>query len=338
MTSLTAVERPVEEALSSSPRAFLAVRRVGATIGTAITVFVLATFATFALGAASGSNPAVVVLGEFATPEDIERLGQVFGLDRPFLVRYFDWLFSAVTGDLGTSWLTTLPVAQSIGQALPVSLSIAAGAMLVALVFGSAAGITAALTRGSILDRAITVVSTAASTVPAFVAAIALILVFAHFLPIFPVAGYTPASQSVSGWLLCLVLPSVALSLDAAADIARQLRTSLVGTLEENFIIGARVHGLGHTRIVFGHALPNSIAPALSILGVHAPRLIGGAVITEVIFGMPGIGQLANRAAMQGDVPVVQGVLLVSILAVVLTGVVINLVLARLSGTERSAT
>lgn len=320
-----------------SPRALRTARTLGVTLAGAVTVFLLATLASFALGVASGSNPAAVALGEFATEEDIARLNALFGIDQPFFVRYAQWLAGAVTGDLGTSWLTSIPVSTSIAQALPVSLSIAAGAVLVALVVGGTTGILAALTRGSLLDRTITVLSTAASTIPAFVAAIALILLFAHLLPIFPVAGYTPPSQSVGGWLLCLVLPAVALSLDAAADISRQLRTSLVGALDENYITGARVHGLGPARILFGHALPNALAPALSTLGVHAPRLVGGAVITEVVFGMPGIGQLANRAALQGDVPVVQGVLLVSIVIVIISAVIINLVLARIGGTDRSA-
>lgn len=322
----------------------LSVRRVGpalrtalTTLGTAVTVFLLATFATFALGAASGSNPAAVALGEVATQEDIDRLNHVFGLDRPFLVRYFDWISGAVTGDLGASWFTTIPVADSIAQAFPVSLSIASGAILLALVFGFAGGLLAATSRGGIVDRAVTLLTTVSATVPAFVAAIALILLFAYAIPIFPVAGYVPPEKDLGGWLVCLVLPSLALSLDAGADIARQLRTSLVGTLRENFIIGARVHGLGPGRIVLRHALPIASTPALSVLGVHAPRLVGGAVITEVIFGMPGLGQLANRAALQGDVPVVQGVLLITIAMVVIIGVIINLVIARTGGTDRSA-
>lgn len=307
------------------------------TVGTAATVFLLATLATFALGAASGSNPAAVALGEVATQADIDRLNHVFGLDRPFLVRYLDWLGAALTGDLGVSWFTTIPVADSIAQAFPVSLSIAAGATLCALVGGFGFGILAAVTRGGIVDRAVTVLSSVAATVPAFVAAIALILLFGHAIPLFPVAGYVPPTKDVGAWLACLVLPSVALSLDAAADLARQLRTSLVGALTENYIVGARVHGLGPARIVFRHALPNALAPALGVLGVHLPRLVGGAVITEVIFGMPGVGRLANASALQGDVPVVQGVLLVAIAVVVVTGAVISLIIRRSTGTGRSA-
>jgi peptide/nickel transport system permease protein len=331
-------EDTASEGIATAPHPLLsAAGRALATIGTAATVFVLATFATFALGAASGSNPAAVALGEVATQADIDRLNHVFGLDRPFLVRYLDWLGSALTGDLGTSWFTTIPVSDSIAQAFPVSLSIATGAILCALVGGLSFGILAAVTRGGIVDRLVTLLSSIATTVPAFVVAIALILVFGYAIPLFPVAGYVPPERDVGAWLTCLVLPSLALSLDAGADIARQLRTSLVGALTENYVIGARVHGLSPTRIVFRHALPNATAPALSALGVHVPRLVGGAVITEVIFGMPGLGRLANTSALQGDVPVVQGVLLVAILVVVISGIVINLIIRRSSGTGRSA-
>lgn len=340
MTTTVIAEAPPARRAEAEPtarRAWPVLRGTLATLGTAATVFVIATFATFALGAASGSNPAAVALGEVATQADIDRLNHVFGLDRPFLVRYVDWIAHAVTGDLGASWFTTIPVADSVVQAFPVSLSIASGAILLALLFGFTGGVLAAVSQGGAVDRVVTLVSTVAATVPAFVAAIGLILLFAYAIPIFPVAGHVPPETSLSGWLMCLVLPSIALSLDAGADIARQLRTSLVGTLRENYIIGARVHGLTPGRIVFRHALPIASTPALSVLGVHAPRLIGGAVITEVIFGMPGLGQLANRAALQGDIPVVQGVLLVTIVMVVVVGAIINLIIARTGGTGRNA-
>ncbi|TQJ29858.1 ABC transporter permease [Microbacterium sp. SLBN-146] len=302
----------------------------------AATVFLIATFLTFALGAWSGSNPAAVALGDQATPEDIARLNAVYGLDQPLLVRYVDWLTSALTGDLGTAWFSGIPVAQSIAQAFPVSLSIAVGATLVAVVLGGSTGILAAVARGSWIDRGITAVCAVLATIPAFVAGIALILVFALAVPILPVGGYVPPTISVGAWLACLVLPSIALSLDAAADLSRQLRTSLVGSLTQNYVVAATVHGLGRPRIVLRHALPNALGPAVATLGLHVPRLVGGAVITEAVFGMPGLGMLARQAALSGDVPVVQGVLLVSIALVVASGIVVGIVLGRLGANERS--
>lgn len=300
------------------------------------TVFVLATFITFALGAWSGSNPAAVALGDQATPEDIARLNSFYGLDRPFFVRYVDWLGSALTGDLGTAWFSGIPVSQSIAQAFPISLSIAVGATLIAILVGASSGILAAVTRGSWIDRAVTAVCAVFATIPAFVAGIALILLFAFVIPIFPVGGYVPPQVNFGAWLACLVLPSVALSLDAAADLSRQLRTSLVGSLSQNFVVAATVHGLSRPRIVLHHALPNAVGPAIATLGLHVPRLVGGAVITEAVFGMPGLGMLARQGALSGDVPIVQGVLLVSIALVVTSGVIVGIVLSRLGGSERS--
>jgi peptide/nickel transport system permease protein len=303
----------------------------------AAVVLLLASFLTFALGAASGSNPAAVALGDQATPEDVARLNQEFGLDQPFLVRYADWLLGALRGDLGTSWFSGIPVTQSIATALPVSLSIALGATILAIVLGGGTGIAAAVFRGSWLDRGITAFTTALATIPAFVAGIALILLFAYAIPLFPVGGYVPPGVGIGLWLSCLVLPCLALSLDAASDLSRQLRTSLVGALAQNYVVGATVHGIPPWRRVWGHALPNALGPAVATLGLHVPRLVGGAVITEAVFGMPGLGLLARHSAVTGDVPVVQGVLLVSAVVVVVTGILVNLLLSRVSASERSA-
>lgn len=331
---------PVTDSGFGLPRAAVA-RRAGRSVSAiaaqAAVVLVLASVVTFALGALSGSDPAAVALGDQATPEDVARLNHEFGLDRPLLVQYVSWLGGALTGDLGRSWFTGIPVSQSIAQAFPVSLSIALGATIVAIVLGAGTGILAAVRRGTWIDRAVTAGNAVLATIPAFVAGIALILVFAFLIPVLPVGGYVPPTVSVSAWLLCLVLPSVSLSLDAASDLSRQLRTSLVGALSQNYVVGATVHGLPPGRIVRGHALPNALGPALATLGLHVPRLVGGAVITEAVFGMPGLGQLARQAALTGDVPVVQGVLLVSVALVVGTAIVVNLVLARVAPTERSA-
>lgn len=333
-------EAPLPAAGARAPhtaRAARATRSTLTVLGQAVVVVVIASFVTFALGAASGSNPAAVALGDMATPEDVARLNHEFGLDQPFLTRYAQWLGGALTGDLGRSWFTGIPVAQSIAMALPVSLSIAAGATLIAVLLGGGTGILAAVRRGSATDRAISAVNATLATIPAFVAGIVLILLFAYAVPIFPVGGYVAPTTNLALWAACLVLPSIALSLDAAADLSRQLRTGLVGALEQNYIAGARVHGLGGARLVWRHALPNAIAPALATLALHVPRLVGGAVITEAVFGMPGLGQLARISAVQGDVPVVQGVLLVSVGIVVVAAVALNLVLARIAPSIRSA-
>jgi peptide/nickel transport system permease protein len=305
-------------------------------LGVVVPVLFIATFITYGLGALSKFNPAGAVLGETATPADIKRLNHVYGLDRPFIVQYFSWVSHALHGDFGKSWFTQIPVTQSIEQRLPVSLSVAAFALLIALVLGTVVGIGAALNNGGWFDRGVTIVCSALSTIPGFVAAIALITIFAMSVPILPSGGYVSPSVNVGQWLKFLILPCLSLSLESAADLARQLRNGLVGTLRENYVTGAVVRGFSTRRVVFVHALRNGAGPALALLGLHIPRLIGGAVITETVFALPGLGQLAKDSALKGDVPVVQATLLVTIGLVLVSSLLVNVGLKRLRpGTGR---
>jgi peptide/nickel transport system permease protein len=320
--------------LVSRPVAIQWALRLGSGLGRSLAVIVpvalVSTFVTYALGSFSNSNPAAAVLGDLATPADITRLNHQFGLDQPLLVQYWHWITNALHGDLGTSWFTTIPVADSIKQTLPVDLSLTALALLIAVLLGGSAGITAALRPGRRFDRTVTALCAIASTVPAFVIGIGLIVVFAVLIPVLPSGGYVPATENPIQFLRFLFLPALALSLDLTADIARQLRNSLVGTLRENFVIGAEVRGLSRPRVVFRHALRNAAGPTLSALGVRVPQLIGGAVITETLFNLPGMGKLILNAAAQQDIPVIQGTLLATIALVLLANTLVNGALVRL--------
>jgi peptide/nickel transport system permease protein len=299
----------------------------------ALAVVALAsTFITYGLGALGDANPAAAVLGETATPADIVRMSHEFGLDRPFLEQYVTWLGHALTGDLGRSWFTQIPVAESIAERLPVDLSITGLAVLIAVLAGGTAGIGAAVSNGGRFDRIVTAVCALASTLPAFVAGIGLIVVFAVIVPVFPSGGYVPPGEDPVQWLRLITLPAVALSLDTAADLARQLRTGLVAALRENYVTGAVVRGLPARRVLLRHALRNAAGPAITVLGVHIPRLIGGAVVTEAVFALPGLGRLTGEAALKHDVPVVQGALLATIALVLISNLVVNGVVARLRG------
>ncbi|WP_238015482.1 ABC transporter permease [Dactylosporangium sp. AC04546] len=306
-------------------------RRLAPTLATPVVVFVLASLLTFGLGALSPSNPAAAVLGETATPADIARMNHEFGLDRPFLVRYADWLGDALTGDLGRSYFTTIPVSDSIFAALPVDLTLAGLAVVLAVLLGGAAGIGAALRPGSRFDRAVTFVASGLGTLPPFVIGIGLIVVFSVLLGALPAGGYVPIEAGFVPWLRFAILPALALSLDIAASIARQLRTSLVGQLGENYVTGAVVRGLGPRRVLFRHALRNAVGPALTVLGIGVPMVLGGAVVTEKIFNLPGVARLALQAADQHDVPLIQGTLLVTITVVLVCNTLVNLVLLRLT-------
>lgn len=300
-----------------------------------VPVFLVATFVTFALRSLSGLSPARIQLGEDATPEAIARVEAEWGLDRPFLVQYGDWFSGVLHGQLGTSWSNGADVSTLIGLGLGVSLSVATFALVIGVVAGFALGTAAGLRPTTWVDRAITGFVTVISVMPAFVAGIALVTVFAVGLGLFPSAGYVPAEQGFGPWLAHITLPAVALSLDVVADVARQLRSGLVAAYRENYVTGAVVRGLGPRRILFGHVLRNALGPTLATLGLKFPSLVGASVVTEWIFGLQGFGRFANDAAQAGDVPAVQGVLVVSIVLVVSFNLIVNLVLARVTPSSR---
>jgi peptide/nickel transport system permease protein len=312
-----------------------AVSRIGGGIAVLLPIVVLSSFITYSLGALSNSNPAATILGQdAATPTAVAHLDHVLGLDKPLVVQYWDWLTQALHGNLGVSYFTQIPVSQSIAQRLPVDLSIAITAVILAVLIGGTAGTVAAIRRGGWYDRGVTVVCSAVSTLPAFVVGIVLVVVFAVAVHLLPASGYVGPSGGLGPWLEHIILPSLALALQPAADIARQLRTSLVSVLEQDYITGARVRGLPYRRILVRHALRNAAGPALTILGYDFPQMLAGAVAAEAVFSLPGLGQLLLEAAQTRDIPVVQGVLLVVATFVVVVNLVVNTLLNLLYRTS----
>jgi peptide/nickel transport system permease protein len=299
-------------------------RPFGRLVLTTGTVLFLASVITFALGAISKSNPAAAVLGETATPKDIATMNHQFGLDKPLVPRYLTWLGHALHGDLGRSWFTTVPVSDSIKQALPVDLSIAALALALAIVLGIGAGIGAALSNGGFFDRAVTLVCSVLATLPPFVIGVALIVLLAVKAPLLPAGGYVGLDVDPLQWLRFAILPALAMGLEVAANIARQIRTSLVGALGENYAIGAEMRGYSRRRVIFGHVLRNAVGPTLAVIGMAIPLIMGGAVMTEKLFNLPGVAQLALQSAQRGDVPVVLGVLMVTAVVVLAGSLVVN--------------
>ncbi|MEV7152650.1 MULTISPECIES: ABC transporter permease [unclassified Streptomyces] len=335
MTSTAVSAGPARRRGAAAARARHTPARVLAVLARSVAlvvpVFVVATFVTFALRSLSGLSPARIQLGEEATPEAVHRVESQWGLDRPFLVQYWDWFTGVLHGQLGTSWTNGADISTLIGLGLTVSLSIATLALVIGVLLGFVLGTTAALRRTTWVDRAITGFVTVISVMPAFVVGIVLVAVFAVGLHVLPAAGYVPAAQGAGPWLAHITLPAVALSLDVVADVARQLRGGLVAAYRENYVTGAVVRGLGPRRIFLTHVLRNGIGPALATLGLKFPALVGASVVTEWIFGLQGFGRFANDSAQAGDVPAVQGVLVVSIVLVVLFNLIVNLVLARVT-------
>jgi len=298
---------------------------IGGGLVVLVPIVALSTFITFGLGALSNSDPAATILGQdAATPAAVAHLNRVLGVDHPLVVQYWHWLTQAAQGNLGRSWFTQIPVAQSISQRLPVDLSIAILAVILAIVIGGTAGAVAAIRRGGWFDRGVTMACSVLSTLPAFVIGIILVVLFAVTVHLLPANGYVGPTTSILQWLKYIILPSLALSLQVSADIARQLRTSLVEVLDRNYIVGAKVRGLPYRRIMIRHALRNAAGPALTILGNDFPQMLAGAVAAEAVFSLPGLGQLLLESAETRDMPVVQGVLLVISTFVIVVNLLVN--------------
>jgi peptide/nickel transport system permease protein len=296
-----------------------------------VPVFFVGTLVTFALRGLSGLSPARIQLGEDATPEAIHAIESQWGLDRPFLAQYWSWFTDVLHGQFGTSWVNGADISTLIGLGLGVSLSVAILALVLGVVLGFVLGAVAALRRTTWVDRAITGFLTVISVMPAFVVGIVLVEIFAVGLGWLPSAGYSPVAGGVGPWLAHIILPALALSFDIVADVARQLRTGLVAAYRENYVIGAMVRGLSPRRIFFRHVLRNGIGPALATLGWKFPALVGASVVAEWIFGLQGFGRFANDSAQAGDVPAVQGVLVVSVAMVVTFNLIVNIVLGRVT-------
>lgn len=310
-------------------------RHVGGTLGITLPVFFIATLITFLLGVVSGLDPAAGIAGDAASPETVARIRADLGLDQPVVFQYLHWIDGVMRGDLGTSWFNGVPAFELILQRLPISLSIAGVALLVGVVFGLGLGLVAGVRHGGRLDRAITLFAALVASLPPFVVAFVLILIFSLWLGWLPSSGYVPFADDPIGWLAAVSIPAVALSVDVIADLARQLRTGLVVALSENYVTGAVVRGLSRRRILFVHVLRNASGPALTVLALKVPMLIGGAVVTEAIFNMPGMGKLAADSALRGDVPVVQGTLVVSILLILACNLCVNVLLGVLQPAAR---
>lgn len=305
------------------------------TVAIVVPVFLFATFVTFALGNISGLSPAALKLGDSATTAQVAAVNAQFGLNQPLGIRYLHWLGGAVTGNFGDSWFNGLPVAPQIFERLGISVSVAGFALIIGVTAGFALGLAATVRRGTWVDRLVTGFATVIATLPPFVVAIVLIIVFSVTLRWLPSAGYVDPTVNFGEWLTLITLPAIALSLDTVADLARQLRTGLVAAYDENYVTGAIARGFSHRRVLFVHVLRNGGGPALAVLGLRVPALLGGAVVTESIFGMEGFGRFTSESALRGDVPAVQGALVVGIVLVLGFNLVVNAMLARLVPSSR---
>jgi peptide/nickel transport system permease protein len=302
------------------------VRRV---VSGAILVLVIS-FLSFVLLYASGGNIARRILGQSASEETVARKAEQLGLNRPVVVQYWDWLTSALTGNLGRSWTTSQYVSVSLSSRLAVTLSIVIGATLVAAILSVVLGVLAAR-RGGWIDGFVQVVSVIGFAIPGFLIALFLVLIFAINLHWFRATGYTPITTSFSGWLASVTLPVIALSVGAIAAVAQQVRGSVLDAMSRDYVRTLRSRGLSTNRVVYKHVLRNAGGPALAVLALQFIGLIGGALIVEQVFALPGIGQLTVAATTTGDIPVVMGVVIATAIIVVIVNLLIDLAQAALN-------
>jgi peptide/nickel transport system permease protein len=291
-----------------------------------VLLFVVTTLA-YTLLYLGGGDIARRILGQMATAETVAQKSAELGLDKPLYVQYGEWLSGAVTGDLGRSWFTGQLVTDGIVSRLSVTLSIVIGATLVVALVSVTLGVWAAVRRGWV-DRLVQGISILGFAIPGFLIALGLVTLFALNLRLFQATGYTKFTDSPTGWLATVTLPIIALAIGGIAGVAQQVRGSVVDALRQDYVRTLRSRGLSFNRVVFKHVLRNAGGPALAVLAVQFVGLLGGAVIVEQIFAIPGLGQVSVIATSQGDIPMVMG-LVVAIAAIVVS---VNLLIDLLQG------
>jgi peptide/nickel transport system permease protein len=296
-------------------------RRVIATIP----VMAVVALFVFSLLYIAPGDPAAVIAGDQATPADVERIRQNLGLDRPFLVRFGEWVWQILHGDLGTSIFTNLPVTTMIAQRFEPTLSLMAITLCFAVAVAVPIGVLAAWKAGTWIDRIIMAFAVFGFSVPVFVIAYLLAFVFALELEWLPVQGYTPLSDGIWSWFEHLILPAIALGCVYIALIARITRAAMLEVLQQDYIRTARAKGVGQRGILFVHALKNASVPIVTVIGIGIALLIGGAVVTESVFAIPGLGRLTVDAILRRDYPLIQGVVLLFSFIYVLVNLAIDL-------------
>ncbi|MFF0700007.1 ABC transporter permease [Streptomyces tendae] len=299
-------------------------------LASGVVLIVAISVTTFFLLYAAGGDVARRILGPQATAEAVRAKQHELGLDQPILTQFGHWVSRALVGDFGASWFDNLPVTQVMTSRLPVTLSLITGATLITAVVSVLLGVLAAR-RGGWVDRVVQFMSVLGHAVPGFLVAIGLVLVFAIELGLVAPTGYTQFSDSPPDWLASISLPAIALSIGSVTGVAQQLRGSLLDAQRQDWVRVLRSRGLPESRVVYGHMLRNAAGPALSVLGLQFVGLIGGAVIVEQIFAIPGLGQVAISATSHGDVPIVMGLVIVIGAIVVVLNLLVDLLLGWLN-------
>ncbi|GGA20873.1 ABC transporter permease [Psychrobacillus lasiicapitis] len=267
-------------------------------------------------------NPVNHILGDYATEESIKELEMRLGLDRPILVQYFSYMFQAIQGDLGTSYITGYTVVEEILNRIPITAQLALYSIIFGSITGIIIGVVAAVKKNTIYDQLAMVLALIGISAPGFWIALFLILLFSYQLSIFPISGY-------SGFY-SLILPSITLGLGTAGSIARMTRSSMLDVIKQDYIRTAKAKGAGSYRLIFRHSLQNAIIPVVTLIGMQFGYLMAGAVVTETVFALPGLGSLIVSAISTRDIPTVQGLLLFMAAMIIIVNFVVDLLYTKL--------
>lgn len=290
-----------------------------------IPVMAVVALFVFSLLYLAPGDPAAIIAGDQASPADIDRIRASLGLDRPFLVRFGDWAWHIIHGDLGTSIFTNLPVTHLIAQRVEPTVSLMVLTLAFSIIVAVPMGVVAAWKHGSFIDRGVMLLAVFGFSVPVFVVGYILAYIFALQVPWLPVQGYTPIARGIWPWLQNLILPTLTLGSAFIALIARITRATMLEVLSQDYVRTARAKGVGQRPILFVHALKNAAVPIVTVIGLGVAGLIGGAVVTETVFAIPGIGRLVVDSILRRDYPIIQGVVLIFSFVYVLVNLGVDL-------------
>lgn len=279
---------------------------------------------TFLLLYFSSGSIARNIVGDQASPEQVAAKEVELGLDQPILVRYASWLASAVTGDFGRSWFTSEPVAQALSSRVPVTMVMVFSAMLLIAVVAALLGVAAAVKRGWV-DRAVQIGAIIGDAIPGFVIGVVLVTILAIQLKLFPATSTIAPGVGMDAWVLSLTLPVLALVLNGVTGGAQQIRSAVIKQMERDYVRTLRSRGIRENEIIFKHVLRSAAPAGLTVLSLQLIGMLGGVVIIESIFALPGMGPLAVSSTSQGDLPVVMGVVMYTVAVVIVVNLVVDL-------------
>ncbi len=291
-----------------------------------IPVMVVVALFVFLLLRLSPGDPAAVIAGDYATAEDVQKIREKLGLSEPIFVQFVTWLGSLIQGDLGTSIFSNKPVTELIAQRLEPTLMLALTTIIFSILVAVPLGTIAAFRAGSWIDRLVMLFSVGGFSIPVFVLGYILIYYFSITWRILPVQGYrSPFEDGMLPFIQHIILPTLTLSVIYIALLARMTRASVMEVLEEDYIRTARAKGLSEVKILMRHALGNAAVPIVTVIGIGIALLIGGVVVTESVYNIPGLGRLVLDAVLARDYPIIQGLILFFSLIYVLLNLIIDL-------------